>query len=226
MQTGPPPDHLPQPRDPMPTTPCHAVRTSTPVTGSVGGRTPVALLVALALALVCGVTALGSTAPAHAHAGLVSSDPEEGSTLDTAPTEVTLTFNEEVRDPAFVVVTAPDGKQQESGKPTIDGEVVSQTLALDTEAAQHPGGAWTVAYRVVSSDGHTVQGHVRFRVTGEAPSPSSTASDTSDEGPATRPNGTDGDDETSNGAAPVVIAALLGLLLVVVTVTQKRRRKE
>ena len=215
----------------MPTTPAHALR---PSPSAVSARVLIALvtLFAVALGATAGVLALvGSASPAYAHAGLVSSDPEEGSTLDAAPTEVTLTFNEQVRDPAFVVVTAPDGKQQEVDKPSIDGEAVTQTLDPETEAALHPGGAWTVAYRVVSADGHTVQGHVRFRVTGEAPSPTSTAATpaaSDEETPAARPNGngTSDADDDSGSAAPIVIASTLALLLVVVTVTQKRRRKE
>ena len=49
-----------------------------------------ASLVALAIVLV-GVS------PASAHAELVSTDPEEGAVLETAPSKVTLTFNEPVR---------------------------------------------------------------------------------------------------------------------------------
>lgn len=167
------------------------------------------------------------TLPAHAHAGLVSTDPAEGSKLDAAPTEVTLTFNEAVRAPAFIVVTAPDGKQQELDEPVIDGEVVTQALDPGTEAAIHPGGAWTIAYRVVSDDGHTVQGHVRFRVTGEAPSPSqSTDAPESEAAQAPRANGNDASDEgSSTNTAAIVVASSLAVLLAVVTLVQARRRR-
>lgn len=187
-------------------------------------RLALALAALTAFALVVGTAVVGSAHPAYAHASLVSSDPDEGSTLDAAPTEVTLTFNEVVREPAFVVITAPDGKQQELDKPTIDGEVVTQALDPDTEAAIHPGGAWTLAYRVVSDDGHTVQGHVRFRVTGEAPSPttSTTDADGEEESTTSRPNGNDSEDRSTNA---VLVAVVVGLAVVLATAALVRSRR-
>lgn len=183
-----------------------------------------AALSRVVLALLAGALTMSTflTAPAYAHAGLVSTDPEDGTTLDAAPTSVTLTFNEELGEKAFVVVTAPDGKQQELDAPEIDGEVVTQTLDPDTEAAEHPGGGWTIAYRVVSADGHVVDGHVRFRVTGEAPSPSQSTEEIDSETPAPRANN---DEDSSTNTAAIVVVSALAVVLAGVALVQARRRR-
>lgn len=110
-----------------------------------------------------GATALlvlVSTGPASAHAGLVGTDPSDGASLTAMPTSVSLTFNENIGNPAYVAVTAPDGTQLD----------VTDTQAVDAEVRARvadPGqrGTYTMAYRVVSADGHPVGGTVTFDVT-------------------------------------------------------------
>lgn len=123
-----------------------------PLTARVRG-----LLVAVALVLLW-------MAPdrAAAHAALVGSDPRDGASLASAPATVTLTFDEAIAAPAYVVVTAPDGTRVDDGdaEPT-DGTV---TQRLVPSAAPEPGGRWTVAYRVVSVDGHAITGELTFTV--------------------------------------------------------------
>jgi methionine-rich copper-binding protein CopC len=119
------------------------------------------LPVRLAAALVTGLFCLLAVpVPAAAHTTLVSSSPEAGATLPRLPTEVDLVFSEEVQAPAYVVVTAPDGSRVTSGKPRVDAETVRQPLATG------PAGDYTVAYRVVSEDGHPVTGELTFTVAG------------------------------------------------------------
>ncbi|MDT9593176.1 copper resistance protein CopC [Nocardioides zeae] len=119
-------------------------------------------LAALALALLpalAGVLALGGAfAPAQAHATLSSSDPAADSSVAQLPEEVSLTFNQEMRGPAYVLVTGPDGEAAD-GDPTIDGTTVTQAVT--------PGaaGTYTIAYRVVSADGHPVSGEIPFEIT-------------------------------------------------------------
>ncbi|WP_166376001.1 copper resistance CopC family protein [Aeromicrobium phragmitis] len=98
---------------------------------------------------------------ANAHAGLVGVDPEDGSQLEALPSQVTFTFNEDMREPAFASVVV-DGRPVSlpAGDPTIDGENVIVDLAgVTTE-----GRDWTVSYRVVSADGHTVEGSTNFTI--------------------------------------------------------------
>jgi copper resistance protein C len=99
-------------------------------------------------------------APASAHATLIRSDPKDGATVRELPSEVSLEFNEEVGSPAYVEVTASDGTDVAAGEPDILGAVV--TLPLGSEG---PAGTYTLAYRVVSADGHPISGELTFDVT-------------------------------------------------------------
>ena len=114
-----------------------------------------------AVAGVCAVAAaLAVPAPAYAHSRLEGSAPAAGATLATAPTEITLTFNETVRGRfSTVVVTGPDARGYADGPVRVVDAVVHQPL--------HPvrSGGYTVAWRVVSADGHPVQGSFGFTVT-------------------------------------------------------------
>ena len=116
-----------------------------------------------------GLAPLG-VGPASAHASLVSSDPRDGATLDRLPSRVSFTFSEDVVTPAYVVVRTADGSDVTSGEPVVDGATVSQEL--DGSAAT---GEVTLAYRVVSVDGHPVTGELAVTVAEPAHRPSATA---------------------------------------------------
>lgn len=131
----------------------------------------------VAMAVLALAVPLLWAAPASAHAGLVSSTPENGARLDTLPAEVSLTFNEEISEPAYVVVTAPDGSRESGGDPEVSGDTVTQQLTGDQE------GTYIAAYRVVSEDGHPVTGRVEFSVgSGSASGASSAGSEATDSG--------------------------------------------
>lgn len=117
----------------------------------------------IALALVVAVVALApvaasALAPPVTHARLKASNPVEGSVLAQAPPAVVLTFSREVSAPAAVAVTSPDGSPVGSGEPVVSGAEVS----LPVTAAKE--GTYTVGYRVVTVDGHTIEGSYRFSV--------------------------------------------------------------
>ncbi|GAB1817179.1 copper resistance CopC family protein [Herbidospora sp. RD11066] len=102
-------------------------------------------------------------APAAAHTSLRGSDPAENTQVTSLP-KVTLEFSESVRFPA-VVLTGPDGERYENGKPRVEGRKVLQDVG---PAAALPAGAYTIAYRVVSKDGHPVEGEIPFTYVPEA----------------------------------------------------------
>lgn len=114
---------------------------------------------ALACASVLASLILGS-APAFAHAVLVSSDPSDGASLTSAPHTVTFTFNENVGSPAYIVVTAPDGTRLKTSTASVLDHTISAKVA-----ASDMKGTYSVAYRVVSTDGHPIQATARFTVT-------------------------------------------------------------
>lgn len=111
--------------------------------------------------LVLGVLGLPA-APAWAHAALVSSDPSDGQRLAALPGSATLTFNEEISPPSYVVVTAPDGSRADRGEPRVDGSTVTVGLA------EGQAGTYALAFRVISADGHPVTGRLTF-VVGDGP---------------------------------------------------------
>ncbi|WP_061294777.1 copper resistance CopC family protein [Herbidospora cretacea] len=96
-------------------------------------------------------------APAAAHTSLRGSDPAENAQVAVL-SKMTLEFTESVRFPA-VVLTGPDGERYENGKPRVEGRKVIQDVG---PAQALPSGTFTIAYRVVSKDGHPVEGEIPF----------------------------------------------------------------
>jgi methionine-rich copper-binding protein CopC len=130
---------------------------------------PVAAIGLLAAVLPAFLLLLAS--PASAHSRLEVTSPAADATLSSAPADVVLTFNESVSAQySHVAVTRADGSSATSGATTVDGVTVRQPLA------PLGNGRYTVAYRVVSTDGHPVGGTFVFTVAGAttAPAPSPT----------------------------------------------------
>ncbi|MEU0069021.1 copper resistance protein CopC [Streptomyces sp. NPDC006332] len=113
---------------------------------------------------------LATAAPASAHAALTGSDPQQGVVVDKAPTQVSLTFSEQVSLSADSLrVLDPKGKPVQDGKPSnVSGTTYSVRLHSGL-----PDGTYTVAYQVVSADSHPVSGAYTFSV--GAPSSTSVA---------------------------------------------------
>ncbi|MEN3582835.1 copper resistance protein CopC [Streptomyces sp. ZYX-F-203] len=131
-------------------------------------------LTLLFLAAACAL--LGAAGPAVAHAALTGSDPRQGSVIDKAPDQVTLTFSESVAtvsDADSLRVLDPRGERVDDGAATGD-DGRDHTVRLH---AGLPDGTYTVAYQVVSADGHPVTGAFVFSVG----APSATSVSVSDE---------------------------------------------
>lgn len=103
--------------------------------------------------------------PARAHNELRGSDPPDGAALAAAPAAVTLTFAESL-DARYtqIVVTDAERATIPTGAPSVAGATGAVTLPPDLA-----DGRYTVAYRVVSLDGHPVRGAIRFTVGTAAP---------------------------------------------------------
>lgn len=112
----------------------------------------------VAAVLLAGVAAVALAAPASAHNVLTGSDPADGSTPTTAPAAVTLTFDEAVQNyEPVLVVTGPDGTVFSTATPAVSGTTVRTDLL-----GAGPAGAYTVAFRIVSADGHPVSGQFTY----------------------------------------------------------------
>ncbi|MEV6023004.1 copper resistance protein CopC [Streptomyces sp. NPDC052036] len=103
----------------------------------------------------------GGVAPASAHAALLGSDPAQGTVVDKAPTEVTLTFSEQVAlSDGSLQVLDPQGRRVDTGKPSN----LSGTMYGVQVRPGLPKGTYTVTYQVVSADSHPVSGAFTFSV--------------------------------------------------------------
>lgn len=148
---------------------------------------------------------------AQAHAELVGMSPAIDSVVTQAPTSVVLTFADALQDlGAAVIVTAPSGAHLESGAPVIAGNTATQRLLPLTEP-----GRYTVAYRVVSQDGHPVERQVGFTFapagTASAvtptPSPSASVPPSAGESPSATGSSGSGSPWWPVGAVLVVVLA-------------------
>ncbi|NOV98414.1 copper resistance protein CopC [Isoptericola halotolerans] len=195
----------------------------------------VAAIVALAMLLTVvggtAVTVLGASS-AGAHDQLVSSDPADGDELDAPVGSLTLTFSAEIiADGTQVRVVTPDGEVE--ADVAVDGEQVTATF--DAPAV---GGDHQVLWRVVSSDGHPVEGDYSYVVAAqpdvapEEPEPGDAASaealgqpapeQTVSEQVTPAADATDG----STGAMPLVYgAALVALIGVAAMLVVRSRRR-
>jgi len=130
--------------------------------------TRVVLRLLAATLAACVVLLLGA-APAFAHTRLESSDPADGSSVGSGPDTISLTFNEDIQaEFATIKVIGPDGSEYQTGAVSSAGSRLSTSVS-----PLGPAGAYEVGYRVVSDDGHPVQGKVAFTLT--APGPAAAA---------------------------------------------------
>jgi copper resistance protein C len=175
--------------------------------------TPFAALTAI---LAAALFVLGTAVPAQAHDTLKSSSPAKNAEVESLD-EVKLEFSAKVRMP-FVIVRGKGDAQHQSGKPELDGAVVTQ--AVDGPL---PDGKYTIAYRVVSSDGHPIEGEIPFEVKGApSPSPSASPSDSAtasaspaEAAPASSPPATEQASaaEEQGGTFPVWLIIVIGALV-------------
>lgn len=174
--------------------------------------------VGLAAGVLFMLGLLAFPSPAAAHASLLASTPEDGEVLDALPDQVSLEFTEAIAQPAYVIVRSPDGEPVTVGEPDVRGAVVTQTLAVGELV-----GTYSIAYRVVSEDGHPLTGEVVFSV-GVAAAPPS--------GSAPPPEAAPGGSATSAPAAEVAVGrrdmdvavpAVLFTLALVLLVLSRRR---
>ena len=109
---------------------------------------------------------LTAQATASAHASLIGSDPVQGAALPQPPASARLTFSDPV-DPQFVSVSLTD---QDGGHPQLPAPSVAQNEVTQA-LPELTNGSYTLAYRIVSADGHPVTGQLQFTVSANTPAP-------------------------------------------------------
>ena len=94
-----------------------------------------------------------------AHAYLDHASPLVGSTVATAPSEVTLWFTQKLEASfSTMSVTNASGQRVDSGRVTVSGNTMRVSIR-GTSA-----GTYRVTWRVLSVDTHTTQGNFTFHV--------------------------------------------------------------
>lgn len=107
----------------------------------------------------------GSASPAFGHAAVTDTTPNNRSSV-TEITEVSVTANEELLDlgddGAGFVITVRDADNHfyGDGCVSVDRDTASMPVALTAV------GKYTVTYRIVSNDGHPIEGSYSFRFEG------------------------------------------------------------
>ncbi|MEV8265603.1 copper resistance CopC family protein [Microbacterium sp. NPDC077057] len=191
--------------------------------------------IALAATLLAAFLVLLSPLSASAHDALVSSSPAADSSVETLPSELTLTFSAKLIDgegATELTVTDPAGQSVIDGTPTVEGAIVTQPLL-----GSGPAGEYHVVWKVVSSDGHPTSGEFSFTVTvGDEATPSDepttappTAAPTTEQTAAPEATATTAPDAGDDAGDPSVwiwvlaILVLAALALVVWLVLRRRR---
>ena len=106
---------------------------------------------------------------ANAHAGVVSTSPSQDQVLNEMPSEISITFSEELLTIAGQAVntlslTAFDGPPVEISEITVSGTQIS----ADVPAGEYAPGVYEVVYRIVSADGHKVSDSFTFSLNAPA----------------------------------------------------------
>lgn len=164
--------------------------------------------------LLLALAALLAT-PAHAHSDLVETTPAQGDVITEAPESISLQFNEEPLDSLVdVVITNAAGDIV-----AMDAAEASGTEVLVPWPGSLGPGDYTVAYRVVSADGHPVTGTFTFTYTGAA---STDAAPMIDEAAAAEVLA---DVEPTGSNLPLIIGVAVVVVVVIALLAVRRRAR-
>lgn len=173
------------------------------------------------------VTLLGlafATPTVHAHDQILESSPADGATLDAPPVAVVLTFTADILPIApAVLVRDAAGAVVLDAEPSVAGPVATAPLPADLAP-----GAYDVSWRVVSQDGHPIQGAFTFTVAGSpGPAPPEPATTPADIPTTADPESSTSSDTGSDdgGSLPLALGALAGLGTVGAVVVLLIRRR-
>ena len=185
------------------------------------GAVPALFAAILALLLV-----LGTAGPASAHDELVRTNPESGASLEKAPTTLELTFSGNIQDIGSEVrVTDSHGTDMTRGTLAVQNTKVSQPLREGGSTDE----TYTVTWRVVSQDGHPIEGTFTYSVgkgAGTTASPAPVADGDQTPGAEASPQEKVSGTTVPSWVLPVIGGAVaLVLLLVVLAVATRPKQR-
>jgi methionine-rich copper-binding protein CopC len=118
-----------------------------------------------------------------AHADLQVSTPADGESLEIAPEEIRLTFSEELFE-ELVEISILDAAGDLYSTIEVEQTPPPGTDVIFPWPTQAPPGDYSIAYRVVSADGHPVTGTISFSYAATAVEPSTPEPSPSDSTPS------------------------------------------
>lgn len=113
----------------------------------------------LAAVLFASLALMFGSVPAQAHDQLIGSNPKQGAKLDKQPEWIELEYSGEIQDIGTEIRVERDGEDYSAGEITVEGRTVKSALPDDLKP-----GDYTIAWRVVSQDGHPISGKVEFTI--------------------------------------------------------------
>jgi len=116
--------------------------------------------------VTAAVLALSAPAIAAAHSLLLESTPAAGATLSEAPPRISLRFNNRI-EKSLSSIRVLDDRGAPQPVTVLAAEGAADRL-IATVATLAPG-AWRIEWRVLSTDGHIVNGRFSFRVVSPSP---------------------------------------------------------
>lgn len=118
-------------------------------------------------ALSLSLALLSPVRSAEAHPRLVSSTPTANGHVAAAPTEIGVTFNENITV-ALSKLTMLNASQQPMALDSLRSGTDAKTLVAKTTGTLAPG-RYTVKWQAAGSDGHPMRGEFSFVI--DAPTP-------------------------------------------------------
>ena len=168
-------------------------------------------------ALAAAALALGGlflAAPAaQAHDELISSDPSDGQALEATPDAITLSFSADITPVGNAVrVTDSSGETVSTGDVEVNGTDAVQRI--DSDASDE---TYRVVWRVVSSDGHPIEGSYSFSVgTGGTGGAELNSSATPSATPSLSGSADDAAQDQDASGVPTWVVVLIGVVTLVV----------
>ena len=178
--------------------------------------------------LVLAAAVLGLAGPAAAHDAAESSSPAQGASLPAPPEQVSVAFNN-----TPLGIGASFSIKDASGTEWADGQVrIVDNMASQKLRPGAPAGAYTVSWRVVSSDSHPIEGTFGFTAAaaaaGTAPATGPTAAatvpgmGTAEPGATAEPSVPAGSGEPFQWSIVVFAAVAVGLLVALAFIAKRR----
>lgn len=139
---------------------------------------------AIGAALVAGLVMAASASLVAAHVELISSSPVAGANLSTVPTQVTITFDDEL-DPDLSHFEVTDSASVQVGSGQVDLTVANRNVMTGAVTITAPG-VYTVSYTVAGVDRHVLEGTFSFGYQATSAIPGPTGGEGSDTAMAPR----------------------------------------